>query len=96
MASYVLSRKAASDVEAIAEFSLQRWGLARAERYILGLHETFRTLAEFPELGRDASEIRARYRRIDTASHSVFYRKTGDGVLIVRILHQHMDFGRHL
>lgn len=96
MANYVLSRKAAADVEAIAEFSLQRWDMARAERYVLGLHETFRTLAEFPDLGRDASDIRAGYRRIDTASHAVFYRKTEDGILIVRILHQQMDFGRHL
>lgn len=96
MASYVLSRKAAADVEAIAEYSLQQWGLARAERYVLGLHETFRTLADFPDLGHDASDIRAAYRRIDTASHAVFYRKTADGVLIVRILHQHMDFGRRL
>ena len=53
-------------------------------------------LAEFPDLGRDASDIQAGYRKIETASHSVFYRKTEDGVLIVRVLHQHMDFGRHL
>ncbi len=75
---------------------MQQWGLARAEQYVLRLHETFRVLAAFPELGRDAGHIRPGYRKIETASHSVFYRKTEDGVLIVRVLHQHMDFGRHL
>jgi hypothetical protein len=31
------------------------------EHYILGLHETFRMLADFPDLERDVSEIRADY-----------------------------------
>lgn len=96
MGSYVLSRRADTDIEAIAETSLRHWGLARAEQYIMGLHETFHMLAEFPELGRDAGEIRPGYRKIETASHSIFYRKTETGVLIMRVLHQNMDFGRHL
>lgn len=96
MGDYALSRTADADIQAIAEFSLQQWGFARTEQYILGLHETFRILAEFPDLGRDANDIRTGYRRIETASHSVFYRKTETGVLIVRVLHQHMDFRRHL
>ena len=53
-------------------------------------------LAEFPDLGRDASHIRPDYRKIATASHSIFYRKTEDGVLIVRVLRQRMDFVQHL
>jgi len=96
LGSYVLSGQADTDIEAIAVASLQRWGLAQAETYILGLHETFRMLAEFPDLGRDAGDIRPGYRKIETGSHSVFYRKTEIGVLIVRVLHQHMDFRRHL
>jgi hypothetical protein len=47
--NYVLSRQADADIEAIAEFSLQRWGLTHAERYILGLHEMFRMPAAFPD-----------------------------------------------
>ncbi|HBK07703.1 MAG TPA: hypothetical protein DDZ81_17930 [Acetobacteraceae bacterium] len=53
-------------------------------------------LAEFPEIGRDASHVRPGYRKIETASHSVFYRNTPVGVVIVRVLHQRMDFARHL
>jgi toxin ParE1/3/4 len=96
MGSYTLSGKADADIEEIAEASLRQWGLIRAETYILGLHATFQRLAAFPDLGRDASHIRFGYRRVETASHSVFYRKIEDGVLIVRILHQRMDFGQHL
>jgi plasmid stabilization system protein ParE len=33
---------------------------------------------------------------METASHSIFYRTTKDGVLIVRVPRQRMDFERHL
>jgi toxin ParE1/3/4 len=94
--SYALSNAADADVQAIAEGSVLQWGLARAEQYVLGLHRTFGLLAEFPDIGRDAGHIRPGYRKIESGSHSVFYQKTGDDVLIVRVLHQRMDFDRHL
>ena len=75
---------------------MKRWGLARAEQYIHALHEAFERLAEFPNLGRDASDIRPGYLRMGSGSHSVFYRKTERGILIVRVLHERMDFSRHL
>jgi toxin ParE1/3/4 len=96
MGSYALTVEADEDIQGIAEYSLQQWGLARAETYILGLHEAFRRLADFPDMGRDASHIRAGYWRMDSLSHAVFYTKSDAGVLIVRVLHQRMDFGRHL
>ena len=96
MVSYTLSGEADADIETIAETSWRQWGLARAEEYLLGLHQTFQMLAEFPDLGRDAGRIRPGYRQMETASHTVFYRRSGDGILIVRVLHQRMDFGRHL
>ncbi len=96
MGSYTLSGEADADVQSIAEESVKRWGLARAEKYIMALHETFGRLAEFPNMGRDASHVRSGYMRIESGSHSVFYRKTESGVLIVCVLHKHMDFERHL
>ena len=71
-------------------------GLARAEYYILSLHEAFERLAEFPDMGRNDDEIRPGYLQIESASHAIFYRKTETGILIVRVLHERMDFRRHL
>lgn len=90
MVSYTLSRQADSDVETIARESVKRWGRALAEEYILGLHDAFERLAEFHHIGRDTSHIRAGYLQLETARHSIFYRKAGSGVLIVRVLHQAM------
>jgi toxin ParE1/3/4 len=88
MNRYVLSEAADADIEGIARYSITEWGLFRAERYILELHEAFEMLAEFPHLGRDAGHVRLGYFRFDHDRHSVFYQKAGAGVFIVRVLHQ--------
>lgn len=96
MGSYTLSQKADDDIQHIARISVQQWGLARAERYLLSLHEAFERLAEFPGMGRTVDEIRPGYLQMESASHAIFYRKTGAGILIVRVLHERMNFMRHL
>lgn len=96
MGSYTLSQKADDDILHIARASVQQWGLARAERYILNLHEAFERLAEFPDMGRTVDEIRPGYLQMESASHAIFYCKIETGILIVRVLHERMDFTRHL
>jgi toxin ParE1/3/4 len=49
-----------------------------------------------PTLGNSAEAIRAGYQRIRAGSHVVFFRKAGNEVEIVRILHKRMLSGRHL
>lgn len=96
MSAYALSEEADRDIERIIRDSAQRWGWDQAERYVAGLHEAFETLARFPELGRPIDSVRPGYRRLEHASHSVFYRQKPGGVLIVRVLHGRMLPGRHL
>ncbi|MEC4594444.1 type II toxin-antitoxin system RelE/ParE family toxin [Nitrospirillum amazonense] len=96
MGEYALSGKARDDLKRIAQQSLTQWGMAQAERYIYGLHELFGRLVTFPDLGRDAGEIRPGYLRIESGSHVIFYRKAANGILVVRVLHAHMDLSQHL
>jgi toxin ParE1/3/4 len=63
---------------------------------VLELHDTVQSLAEFPEMGADADFIRSGSRRMNAGSHVVFYRRTEAGILILRVLHQNMDFTLHL
>jgi len=88
MGSYVLSRAADADIGDISRHFITRWGLARAERYILELHPSFETLADFPHFGRNAGHVRLGYFRFERQSHTVFYQRTETGVFIVRVLHQ--------
>ncbi|MBN8873731.1 MAG: type II toxin-antitoxin system RelE/ParE family toxin [Rhodospirillales bacterium] len=96
MGDYRLTVAAENDIRAIARDSLQRWGIPRAEAYVLGLHETFGRLAAFPGLGRSADDLRPGYFRLESGRHVVFFVKQTSGVLIVRVLHERMDFARHL
>ena len=61
MSGYVLSEATDADIERIVRDSVKRWGVARAERYILDLHEAFENLAAFPGIGNDAGHLREGY-----------------------------------
>ena len=47
-------------------------------------------------MGRNADEIDPGYLHIESASHAIFYHKIETGIPIVRVLHERMDFTRHL
>lgn len=96
MPSYRLTGAAANDIRDISRHSIQQWGVARAEAYVAGLHRAFETLAAFPAAGRDAADLRAGYRRFEHERHSIFYRRTAFGILVVRVLHQRMAPGKRL
>jgi toxin ParE1/3/4 len=46
-------------------------------------------------MGQDCSDIRAGYFKIPCGSH-VCFSLTGEGIDVVRILHERMDFERHI
>ncbi len=53
-------------------------------------------MAKRPSLGRKCTEVRRGYRMYPSGSHVLFYRHTADGIDIVRILHERMDYERHI
>jgi NADP-dependent 3-hydroxy acid dehydrogenase YdfG len=55
-----------------------------------------KTIAETPKRGRLYRGRSRNYRRILVGSHVVFYREASERLVVVRILHQRMDFDRHL
>lgn len=96
MSRYTLAAAADADIRHILVRSVMNWGMNRAERYIFELHAALENLALFPDVGSDIGHLRAGYFRFPHASHSIFYRKTDDGILIVRVLHQRQLPGKHL
>ncbi len=96
MAVYRLSRKAATDLDGIYEYTIVNFGLAQAQNYLNGLHDCFGNLARQPTLGRQANQLAPELRRYERRSHVVFYVLEEDSVTIVRVLHKSMDARRHL
>lgn len=96
MNRYVLSPAARADLDDIWDYGEATWGAAQAEAYIRSLQRAVQTVASDPRRGRNCSKVRAGYFKFAAGVHMLFYRLTDDGVSIVRILHQSMDFDRHL
>jgi toxin ParE1/3/4 len=94
--SYVLTPDAADDLDLIADFTIQNFGVEQARRYRDGLKRAFEFIAADPYGGRDQSHIRPGYRRHPHGSHGIFYLIKDDHVLIARVLHGAQDPLRHL
>lgn len=95
MGKFHLTNRAVTDLSEIADFTIQSFGIEQARFYRDGLNNCFEILAENPQLGRSAAELAPNLKRFEYQSHVVFYVLNAD-ILIVRILHQRMDFKRHL
>lgn len=93
---FVLTPRAQADFEEIWDYTAERWGLDQAETYTRQLWETIQRVANEPPLGHECKEVRDGYRQYPSGSHVLFYRLTADGIDIVRILHERMDYERHI
>lgn len=96
MAKFRLTTRAVLDLSEIADFTIQLFGIEQARLYRDGFNNCFEVLAQNPQLGRSAAELAPNLRRYEHQSHVVFYIPRDTGILIVRILHQRMDFKQHL
>jgi len=90
MPTVQFSRAAKADLLGIGAYTLQTWGIAQAERYIVELERSARLLAGNPLLGRPCDWIRPGLFRFEKGRHVLFYRCLDNGILISRILHQSM------
>jgi toxin ParE1/3/4 len=88
--------KAQRDIREIWDCSVERFGFEKAEAYLRELQRATETVAEDPRRGYACDNIRSGYRKFPVGSHIVFFRASESRIVTVRILHQRMDFERHL
>ncbi|HEA31177.1 MAG TPA: type II toxin-antitoxin system RelE/ParE family toxin [Leeuwenhoekiella sp.] len=92
MAFYELSEQAEIDIAELYQYGIETFGLSQAQIYLIRLHEQFENLTENPEIGRDASIFSPDLLRYSYKTHAIFFKKSSNGILIVRVLGQKMDF----
>ncbi|MGX5803193.1 type II toxin-antitoxin system RelE/ParE family toxin [Bradyrhizobium sp. Arg314] len=90
------SPKARRDLDGVWDDSLSQWGAERAEAYIRSIHSTMNLIDQFPAIARNASDIRPGLLKYSVGSHVVYLRMSEQSIDVVRILHQQMDYPRHL
>ncbi|WLI89115.1 type II toxin-antitoxin system RelE/ParE family toxin [Massilia sp. R2A-15] len=96
MAEYRLAPKAERDLEDIWSYSYDNWGEQQANDYTDGLVETFDALAMSPASAPACDDIKPGYRRQVFERHVIYFRITGYGIEIIRVLHGRMHAANHL
>jgi len=96
MSQVILSPKAKSDLSDIWEYTLAEWGIDQAEKYVRELWAAMVEKGFDLSTSTDISDVRTGYRKIRSGSHIIFFKLTREGIDVIRILHQRMDFERHL
>lgn len=96
MPRYDLTEQAQRDLEAITDYTLERWGQRQAENYLDGFEVVAQNLAEHPHLGVKRSTFFEGLISFPYARHILYYVEQPHGITIIRVLHQRMDPERHL
>lgn len=95
MANFYFTEQAEKDLEAIIDFTVQRWGVAQSHNYIDDLEALAQILADNPMLGTERNELSQGLCGFPYQSHVLFYVRTKDGIAIVRVLHTSVDVVRY-
>jgi toxin ParE1/3/4 len=87
----VLAPVAQSDLKKIYRYTLENWGIQQAQNYLEHIKQSFKTLLENPNLGRERSELGQNVRAINCQKHIIFYRSLKTELQIIRVLHGRQD-----
>jgi toxin ParE1/3/4 len=86
---------ARSDLKDISRYTDKNWGRQQRFKYIKQLKDRFSYLADKPQIGKKRDEIIGSPHSYHEGRHVIFYRTTDNGIEILRVLHDSMDFPRH-
>ena len=95
MSRVTFSPAAIADIDGIWDYTAERWGVDQAEHCADDIRDTCNALAAGLKKGR-AVDVREGYLKYAVGKHFVFFVMVGDGITVIRILHQQMDAGLHL
>lgn len=91
-----LSKLARGDLDSIYSHTIRKWGREQADHYLNDIWDTFEKITQTPERWRLRNELHPGCRICFTGRHAVLYRIREGRVEIARVLHDAMDFPRHI
>ena len=92
MSRYHIAAEATADLESIWQF-IAADNMGAADRQAAKIVQTYRTLAQNPQMGRVRSELSPGLRSFPVGHCVIFYRSIDDGIPVVRVLHGARDIG---
>ena len=90
MKQYRVSASARADLDDIW-FYIAQDDVTAADQFIHTIIGKFLKLAEWPDIGRERSELMAHLRSFVVGRYVIFYRQITNGIEVVRVLHGARD-----
>lgn len=87
---------ARSDLRSIRRYSDRTWGVERTVRYMAALRETLKQLRADTIHFTNRDDLRLSLKMATSGRHRIFFEVDDSRVLVVRVLHDRMDYRRHL
>ncbi len=94
--TFVISKKAISDLEEIWLYTVEKWSIEQADRYYNLIFDEINYICKNINAGKSMEHVRKGYRASKVKSHYIFYRVLNDTIEIIRILHERMDIENRL
>lgn len=98
MSAYVLSEIAKEDLLGIYLYTLEAWGEDQLPTYRCLIETAMQRIAQNPYTpgSRSLDELMQGCRSFRCGKHFLIYRVQPNNIEIARILHESMDFSRHI
>lgn len=95
MKTIVFLPAAEVDIEAIWDYSADRWGESQADLYTDEIVHTCEALATGSKPGRPV-DVRPGLFKCRVSSHVIYFRNTAERIVVIRVLHGTQDVERNL
>lgn len=86
-----LTEPAIQDIEHIADYIARESGLEQADQFLTKLDAKFSKIAQFPNLGRQRSEILPGLRSLSVGQYLILYIPANQDVDILRVVSGYRD-----
>jgi toxin ParE1/3/4 len=87
---------ARADLKSIRRYSQKLWGPDRTAQYMAKLRDTMKGLVAGTVVSRNRDDLRPGLQMATSGRHCVFFEADDSRILVVRVLHDRMDYPRHL
>lgn len=91
-----LTEIAGADLKSIRRYSSRTWGSDRTAQYMREMRDTMKRLVVGTEVSRNRDDLRRGLQMATSGRHRIFFEADQSRVLVLRVLHDRMDYRRHL
>ena len=94
MAEIIISPTAKRELREIGIYTEKQWGRQQRQQYVARLNNRVLKSAEHPTYGRQRHNLPGAPYSYHEGRHVIFYRIVPNGIEVIRVLHDAVDFPR--